>query len=123
MLKKIIVTLLSFAFIAPVFAGELENAIKDNDYVFLYLYTKSCGLCNKFNPFYEQATKNHNNKYKFVKIDADTNYGLRIMRHYRGYYVPYVVLLDTKANKGAQIGTNCLLSSACLNHAVNSFSK
>ena len=67
--------------------------------------------------------KKHNDKYKFVKIDADTNYGVHVMRHYGAYYVPFVVLLDTKANKGAQIGGECLLSSICLNHAVNGFAK
>ena len=123
MLKKIFTVLFLNMIISPVIAGELENAIKDNDYVFLYLYTKNCGFCKRFNSFYEQVTKKHSDKYKFVKIDADTHYGYEVMRHYGAYYVPYVVLLDTKARKGAQIGANCLLSSVCLNHAVDNFSK
>ena len=122
MIKRIII-LLSFLITAPSFAGELENAIRDNDYVFLYLYTKNCGYCKKFNPVYEKTYKNHNTKYKFVKIDADSRYGEQILRHYRAYYVPYVVLINTKANKNVQVASNCLLSTACINNAVKNFAK
>ena len=120
MLKRLILILILFL-LSPVYAGVLENAVKDNDYVFLYLYTNNCGYCKKFNPYYEQAVKKHSKNCKFLKVDADSGYGYNLMKKFRSFYVPFVVLIDTKASKSAHIPGECLLSSVCLDKVVTGF--
>ena len=56
MLKKIL-CILSVFVILPAFSGELEDAAKIHDKIFLYLYTKDCSYCVKFNPVYNNISK------------------------------------------------------------------
>lgn len=102
--------------VCSVKAGELENALKNNEQVFLYMYTPNCGYCKKFNPLYNQIAEKYKSQYKFVKVDASTPYGSTIFRKYGGRYVPYVVVLNSKAAKNdvLQISPNCLLELACV---------
>ena len=58
----------------PSYAGELEDALKANSKVFLYVYTKECGYCVKFNPIYDSVSKKYAKDCKFVKINAATPY-------------------------------------------------
>ena len=121
MLKKIL-GLLSFFVILPSFAGAFEDAIKSNDYVFLYLYTSNCGYCTKFTPIYEQLKKSHK-EIKFLKVDADTLYGFNLMRNFGARYVPFVALVNSKTKMGEQISPECIMQLACTEKAIKGFKK
>ena len=56
MIKKILFTLI-FSFTLPLFAGEYEDALKNNDKIFLYFYSDECGYCQKFSPLFEKLSK------------------------------------------------------------------
>lgn len=105
----------------PVYAGELENALAKNKNVFLYLYTPSCGYCTKFSPRYDKLSKMYDGSYTFLKVDASTPYGYELMRKYGGRYVPYVLLLNQKANKAAQISPSCLMERDCVEGKLKDF--
>lgn len=122
MLKRILV-ILFVCLSMPVFAGELENALKTKNYVFLYLYTKNCGYCAKFNPKYEKVSKIYNKQYAFVKVDADSGYGYSLANRFRAVYVPYVVLIKSKTKQAVQISSGCLLDTACLDKKLTDFTK
>ena len=94
MLKKILSVGVIFAII-PVYAGELETAIKNNQDVFLYLYTSFCGTCKLFNPHYEYISKNFSKQFKFIKINAETPYGYSLIKSFNAGYVPFVVMLNS----------------------------
>ena len=70
MLKRLVL-ILSFLSL-PVFAGTFEDAMKTNNYVFLYLYTSDCGYCKRFLPIYEKLAKTETG-VKFVKVDEIGN--------------------------------------------------
>ena len=118
MFKKGLITLLLMG-ILPVFAGEVEDALKAGNNVLLYLHTPVCGYCKKFNPKYEKLAKKYNNKFKFIKIDASTQYGRELMYRYRGMFVPYVIVIK-KDNAGI-IPTQCLMDSVCAEKAIEQF--
>ena len=113
--------ILFFLGVCSVKAGELENALKNNEQVFLYMYTPSCGYCKKFNPVYNKIVEKYKSQYKFVKVDASTLYGSNVFRNYGGRYVPYVVLLNSKVVKkdALQITPNCLLELACVDAVLS----
>lgn len=120
MFKRSILLLILFL-ILPVFATELDNAFAKKDNVFLYLYTPSCRYCKEFTPYYDKLVKMYANQYEFVKIDASTYNGSKLLREYNGSYVPYVILLNKKANKKMVIYPNCLSEYICTENAVKSF--
>lgn len=103
-------------------AGELEQALNSGTRTFLYLYTQRCGFCTKFTPKYNKLSKMYEGGYKFVKLDANTAYGNKILRSYGGYYVPYVLLLDPKRNKATQILPSCLDDLVCIEGKMKDFS-
>lgn len=121
MFKRSLLTLAMLIITLPVFAGELENAFTQNDNVFLYLYSSTCGYCTKFNPIYEKLKKNYNTTYAFVKLNVNTYYGHKIYRAYNGRFVPYVLLLNQKKNRAIYINPNCLLEYSCITQEVNKF--
>ena len=104
-----------------VIAGELEQALNNGQDTFLYLYTQRCGYCTKFAPRYNKLSKMYDGRYKFIKVDADTPYGNRILRSYGGYYVPYVILLNSKKNKAIQISPSCLEDLVCIEGKMKDF--
>ena len=120
MLKKCIF-LLSFFLLNPAHAGNIENALKRGDNVFLYLYSPDCKYCTMFTPIYEKLTKTYNGQYTFSKVDTSTNYGKILMYQYQGRYVPYVVLINNKKNKATHITPMCLLDDVCLNTEIKQF--
>ena len=120
MLKRLVL-ILSFLSL-PVFAGTFEDAMKTNNYVFLYLYTSDCGYCKRFLPIYEKLAKTETG-VKFVKVDAQTLYGYNLMRNFRASYVPFVILVNSKTKSGAQIPSDCILQLACAQKAIKEFKK
>ncbi len=121
MLKKFIIILCLFSFI-PVHAGELENALKQNKNVFLYMYTPECGYCQKFEPRYNKISKMYDKNYTFVKLNANTQYGYSIFRRFNGRGVPYVVLINSK-NKANAVDYYCLMQTECTDKVLKKFIK
>ncbi len=103
----------------PSYAGDLENALKNNQDVFLYLYTTFCGTCKQFNPIYENLENINKKKYKFLKINAETPYGYYLARRYNAIYVPFVLLINNK--KVWQLDGSCLVDVKCTTDALNNF--
>ena len=119
MLKRtffILIFILATQFSA--FAGEFEKLVANYDKIFLYLYTPECSYCEKFNPNYEKVFNKHLNKCKFVKVNANTKQGNELMRAVNGYYVPFVLLIDSSTKQIRRIEPNCLLNLSCVNNAV-----
>lgn len=102
-------------------AGELEQALNNGQDTFLYLYTQRCGFCTKFTPRYDKLSKIYAGNYKFIKIDAETPYGNKILRSYGGYYVPYVILLNSKKEKATKISPYCLEDFVCIEGKMKEF--
>lgn len=105
--------------VLPVFAGELETALKNNQDVFLYLYTSMCGTCKRFNPVYENLLNNYGKNYKFIKINAETPYGYNLAVRYNVAYVPFVLLINNK--KIWQLDGSCLVDMRCTTETLNKF--
>ena len=122
MLKKIL-CILSVFVILPAFSGELEAAAKIHDKILLYLYTKDCSYCVKFNPVYNNISQKYGKNCKFLKINADTEYGASLMYASNALYVPYVVLIDNASKTAKSIKPECLLSYVCTQKVVENFIK
>ena len=122
MLKKILcILIISVGFILSAHTGEFDNVINNNENVFLYLYTKNCSYCIKFNPIYNKIAKKYSNNYKFIKIDADSAYGSSLMRDIQAHYVPYVVIFNHSKQVVKSIEPICLLSYACTQYELEKF--
>ena len=107
----------------PVYSDELENAVLNNDRVFLYLYTSKCGYCVKFEPIYKRLFQEFRGKYKFLKINADSEYGRQVMYEMGGFYVPYVLVINHKKQKVNRLAPNCILNYNCSKLALDEFMK
>ena len=120
MLKKILLTLL-FSFTLSVFAGEYEDALKKSDKIFLYFYTDECRYCQKFKPIFEEISNLYREKCEILSIDGNTNYGQDLAQKFRVKFLPYVILVDVKKDKGLVINPDCLLQYACTDGIVKEF--
>lgn len=120
MLRILLCFLLLFLAV-PAFAGQLEDAVKSNDKVFLYIHTPSCGYCKKFDSNYRKLLGAYGTRCKFLKLDATTPYGGAVANKYRVSFVPFVVLINTKSKQNTLVAPDCLLDYACINKRVNSF--
>ena len=118
---RLILCLLLFLNSLPTLAGVVEDAMKTQDKVFIYIYTKNCGYCVKFNPIYNEVVKKFSNKCKFIKLDAETPYGMRVMQDLQGVFVPYTIMIDNKHKKLYRLQADCLLDYACTANAVEVF--
>lgn len=115
--------ILSLFWLVPVQAGELEDAFAKNSNVFLYMYTPQCSYCTQFAPRYNKISKMYEGQYAFLKLDANTSYGRKVFRAYKGMYVPYVLLLNNKKSLGVQLAPSCLMDTACVDKELKNFLK
>ena len=113
--------ILSVLFIAPAYAGPLEDAMASNDKIFLYLYTPSCGACKQFNSNYLEYSRKYASQCKFVKINAHSSYGARIAHDVGLRYVPWVVLIDMEKKQRKHFKWECLREPACAKRTLESF--
>ena len=104
-------------------AGVYEDALKQNERVFLYIYTKNCGYCVKFNPVYEKLAKKYGGECKFIKVDANTLYGQSLSRAFGIRFVPYVAITKSRLGQSAIIPPNCLLHFDWSDEIMRSFVK
>ena len=122
MIRQVLIFLILF-FSLPVFSGEYEDALKNYDKIFLYFYTKECSYCNKFQPVFEKISESYKDKCKFLKIDANSYYGMKLAQKFHLKFVPYVVLVESKNDRGLVIIPECLLQYVCTSNVVNDFVK
>ncbi|MBQ7765101.1 thioredoxin family protein [bacterium] len=120
-MQKKFILLWALLLLLPVYAGVFDIALKNNDKVFLYLYTDSCGYCVKFNPKYEMLVKEFSNKCKFLKINANTKEGAELMYKFNSPYVPFVVVIDNNKNSIDKISSRCLLDYSCVKNIMSEF--
>lgn len=118
MFKRLVILL--YLLCIPAYAGIYDEALKGNKNVLLYLYTSDCRACRSFVNVYDELAKT-NKDFKFVKVDAETKEGLSLMRKFRGYYVPYIVLTNPQSKKSAVIKPYCSMDSLCLERALKNF--
>lgn len=85
------------------------------------MYAKDCNFCVKFDPIYEKLMQKYDKDCKFVKIDANTEYGNGLMRSLNAYYVPYVSMINNKKQTLQNVTPTCLLNFACMKDAVDKF--
>lgn len=122
-MNKIVLCLLSFIIASPVFAGQFEDALRTNNNVFLYLSSKNCGYCKKFDPIYTKLNNAYGNKCKFVKVDAGTAYGRQLAVQVGAMYVPYIVMLKSQQKMMTSVAPDCLMDYACMSKEVSTFIK
>lgn len=122
MLKRFL-CILMFLGVLPAFSGEFEEATRTYDKIFLYMYTNNCSYCVKFNPIYNKIMHKYNGNCKFLKINADTEYGNSLMRGLNAYYVPYVAMIDNNKQMVKTISPTCMLNYGCANDAIDKFIK
>ena len=118
MMKKLLILLCML--IIPAYAGTYEDALKSSDMVFLYLYTPDCRVCKEFDKTYNQLPK-QNKDFKFVKVNVETSYGRRLILKYKGRFVPYIILTNSRTNKSVNVNHSCVMDEMCLLRALNSF--
>ena len=75
----------------------------------------------KYLGYYEKLKQKFGGNCKFLKIDANTEYGGSLMRRISAYYVPYVVLINNQERTMQRIVPTCLLNYACTKDAVDKF--
>ena len=114
-----LLALIGLFVILPVCAGELEDAVQSGKTTVLYVSAPWCGACRAFNPNYNKLLAQFGNKYKFVKVNADTKYGNELSNKYRIHYIPYVRVF--KQGRSTPIGYNCMTSYSCLSKTVADF--
>ena len=120
MIKRLL-SLLILLLNLPVFAGELEDALKHNSKVYLYMYTKNCKYCDRFKPTGEKLEQKYKKNCAIVKIDAATQYGNSLMQDFGCYYVPNLILLDYKKQTMRRIAPDCMLNYDCIKDAMEEF--
>lgn len=119
MLKKLLIIFALFT-VNIAYAGSYENALEKNDKVFLYLYSPVCGTCSMFNKIYNNL-KLSNPEFAYVKVNAETPYGSRLMMKFRARYVPYIILTNSKTGKSVNVNHSCVMDDVCLIRAMKSF--
>ena len=119
MLKNILIVFLLFT-ANIVYAGSYEDALKNNDKVLLYFYTPYCSTCKAFDTTFD-SLKSKKMGYGYVKINVDTPYGTHLFLKFKGRYVPFIILSDSKTKKSVTVNHTCVMSDVCLMRAMKSF--
>jgi len=119
MMKKFLL-LITLLMMLPANAGVYEDALAKNNNVFLYLYTPECSTCKAFEEIYSDIQKS-NKDFGYVKVNAETSYGMRLMIKYRGRFVPYIVLTNSKTKKSVNVNHSCVMNEVCLLRAMKNF--
>ena len=104
----------------PVFAGEYENAMAGKNNVLLYLYTDECRMCQAYTPFFNKLSQKHTD-VKFVKINANSYDGVRLVRKFGVRYIPFVVLSSPKTKNTSVINPYCSIDELCMERVLKKF--
>ena len=120
-MKKLLVLFL-LSLTIPAFAGEFEKAYSSGENVLVYFYSPSCIACEKFNPYFDEISK-QNKDIKCVKVNIDTRDGMMLMRKYHCLYIPYLILTNSKIKSTKSIGLNCAINQMCFERVLKSYNK
>ena len=107
--------------VLPSSAGEFEAAIKNNQKVFLYITSPECGRCVRFNPIYKNISSKYSKQMKFIKVDLESPYGRNLMRTYKGWYLPFVMVVNPEKGLNVKISPDCLLENACVESYIKDY--
>lgn len=118
-MKKLSVFLL-FLLTLPVFAGEFEDAYASGNTVLAYFYSSHCKTCSSFTPTYNQILKTHSD-IKGVKINVDNKYGEKLFRKYHGFYIPYLIITNSKSKKTVTVSLSCAANDVCFERVMKDF--
>ena len=119
MLKSLLIIFSLFA-ANIVYAGSYEDALKNNDKVFLYFYTPGCMTCKTFDTTFD-SLKSQKKGYGYVKVNVETPYGTHLFLKFKGRYVPFIILSDSKTKKSVTVNHTCIMNDVCLMRAMKSF--
>ena len=119
----LLIALILIMSIQTVFAGVYNDIVNSKSKTLLYLYTPECSYCVTFNKIYQKLTQKFGNNCKFVKVNAHSSEGMKLMQKYRGVFVPYILLIDNNKEYVAMLSPNCLFDYACTSSAVENFIK
>jgi len=120
MKRILLLFLLCWSLVLPAFSGVYEDALSKNDKVFLYFYIPDCKTCKAFDRIYD-SLQAKNKDFGYVRVDANTLYGSRLIWKMRGRYVPYIILADSKTKKTVNISHTCVMDEVCMQRAMKSF--
>ncbi len=123
MFKKVLFLLVFLLLFSPAFAGELEDQSRLHSRILLYLYTPECGYCRQFDTTYQKLNAKYGQNCKFIKINANTEYGNELMRMFNAFYVPYVMLINNEKRTVQRIAPECLMNGSCMKDAIVKFIK
>jgi len=118
MLKRLVLAL--FFVSLPAFAGLYDNAMSGNKNVLLYLYTDECKMCKAYTPFFNKLSKEHTD-INFVKINAHTYEGAKLMRKFGSGYVPFIVLSNPKTKNTSVVNPYCSIDELCMERVLKKF--
>ena len=62
-----------------------------------------------------------NKEFGFVKVNADTSYGRYLIIRFKGRYVPYIIMTNSKTKRSVNISHSCVMDDVCLLRAMKSF--
>ena len=105
----------------PVSAGLVEDELKTNHNIFLYLYSPECGACRQFNSRYANVSRLYAGTYRFYKFDINTEYGRSLLYKYNGHVLPYVIMLNGSKQRVLTVPYPCLMNELCLNTELKNF--
>ena len=77
-------------------------------------------MCKQFSPFFDKFAAKHK-EFKYVKADAHTLDGAKLMMKYGVRYVPFIVLTNPKSKKNVVINPYCSIDEICLERALRGF--
>ena len=118
---KRLVSILLLLLTLPAVAGELEDALKTNSKIFLYMYTDNCTYCEKFKPIGNKLVQKYKKNCAVVKVDAATSYGNKLMQEFGAFYVPNVMLIDYNKQTMKRVAPACMLTYECIKDALEEF--
>gem|GEM_PF-5171780 len=89
----------------------------------LYVYSKGCGYCMRFEHNLKKLIKDYDFKCKFEKYDINNVDGMLLAMKYGISYVPYVIIVNNDTKDAWQIGPNCLINYQCVNNIFQNVTK
>ena len=104
----------------PAFASEFDKAYSTGKNMLVYFYSSSCISCKKFNPIYDEIKKSYKDM-EFVKVNVETPEGVKMFRKYHGYYIPYLILTNSKTKNTVSISLSCGMNDMCFERVIKDY--
>jgi len=89
---------------------EFNALLVEGTVIIVDFYTKWCGPCKKFAPYFLQKAKDirkENKNVKFIKVEADNENNNAVVKKYKIEALPTLIAINYKGDKIASMeGTN-----------------